>query len=58
MTPFFKPLYNLLKIKLKIFKNYINKNLIFRFIRYLKSFTNILILSIKKDNNLYLYIDY
>ena len=52
ITSFFKSLYNLLKKKLMILKEYINKNLINDFIIRFKFFVKTLILFIKKFNDL------
>jgi hypothetical protein len=57
--PLFGPLYNLLEAKLKVLREYLDKNLQRGWIYKLRSPTSALILFIKKkDRGLCLYIDY
>jgi hypothetical protein len=57
--PLFSLLYNLLEAKLKVLREYLDKNLQRGWIRKSRSPASALILFIKKkDRGLYLYIDY
>lgn len=56
---FYKPIYNLVPIKLKTLKTYIETNLTNGFIQLSKSLTRAPIFFVlKADKNLYLYVDY